>query len=49
VWGATSELGLANARKRGDDLVRFGVDRLLTIRKGEHAKSEGEILKKAFF
>jgi hypothetical protein len=47
MWGAL-ELGLANAR-RGDDLIRFGVDRLLTTRKGEQAKSKGEILKKVFF
>ncbi len=48
MWGAL-ELGLANARRRGDDLIRFGIDRLLTIRKGELAKSKGEILKKVFF
>ncbi len=48
MWGAL-ELGLANVRRRGDDLIRFGVDRLFINRKGEQAKLEGEILRKAFF
>jgi hypothetical protein len=48
LWGP-SKLGLTNARIRGDNLIRFGADRLLTIRKGEHPKSKGEILKKFFF
>jgi hypothetical protein len=32
------ELELANARRRNDNLIRFGVDRLPNITKGEHTK-----------
>jgi hypothetical protein len=34
MWGAL-ELRLANARRIGDNLIRFGVDKLFIIRKGE--------------
>ncbi len=48
MWGAL-ELGLANARRRHDNLIKFSVDRLLTTRKGEQAKLEGEISTEFFF
>ncbi len=40
---------MANARRRHDDLIKFGVDRLLTTRKGRQAKLKGEISRKVFF
>jgi hypothetical protein len=43
------ELGLANARRRHDDLIKFGVDRLLTTKKGKQAKLEGEVSRNFFF
>jgi hypothetical protein len=43
------ELGLANARRRHDDLVKFGVDRLFSTKKRKQAKLEGEISRKFFF
>ncbi len=38
MWGAL-ELGLANARIRGDTIMGFGVDKLPIVREGKHAKT----------
>jgi len=47
MWGAP-KLGLANARINGDNLMGFGVDRLPIVKEREHAKVEGERLKRVF-
>jgi hypothetical protein len=39
---------LANARINGDNLMGFGVDRLPIVKEREHAKVEGERLKRVF-
>jgi hypothetical protein len=48
MWGAP-KFKLANARIRGDNLMGFGVNKLLIVREVEQAKVEGERLKKALF
>jgi hypothetical protein len=42
------ELGLANARIKGDNLMGFGVDRLLFVKGRKHAKIKGEKLRSFF-
>jgi len=48
MWGAL-ELGLANARIKRDTIMGFGVDKLLIVKEGEHAKTKGERLWTIFF
>ncbi len=48
IWGA-SKPKFTNARIRGDNLMGFGVDRLLFVRKGEQAKAKGERLNRIIF
>jgi hypothetical protein len=48
MWGAP-EPRLANPRIKGDNLVGFGVNRLLIVKEGEQAKVKGERLRRALF
>jgi hypothetical protein len=48
MWGALKPR-LANTRIKGDNLMGFGVNRLLIVRKGEQAKVEGERLRIVLF
>jgi hypothetical protein len=48
MWGVL-EPSLANAKIRDDNLMGFGVDKLLIVREGKQAKTEGERLKKVVF
>jgi len=44
MWGALN-LGLTNARIKCDTIMGFGVDKLLIVKEGEHAKIEGQRLR----
>jgi hypothetical protein len=48
MWGAL-ELGLANARIKGNTIMGFGVDKLPIVREGDQAKAEGERSRKVLF
>jgi hypothetical protein len=48
MWGVP-ELRLANARIRGDNLMGFGVERLLIVKEGKQAKAKGERLRRVVF
>jgi len=48
MWGAP-EPRLANTRIKGDNLMGFGVNRLLIVREGDQIKVEGERLRRNFF
>jgi len=48
MWGA-SELRLAFAKIKADNLIGFGVDKSLAIKEGKQAKTKVERLKRFFF